>query len=750
MHKVKVRTAQLVLILAMSCLIVVAAATVIIWRMHLREARSVLVATVQSQARLIEVLAESDRSHLIGLEMTEQEIEQVTISQLIEAHKKFVGFGETGEFTFAQKEADQIVFLFKSRHDIDEIPKQIPFDSNLAEPMRLALQGKSGSVIGLDCRGVMVVAAYEPVPMLSMGIVAKEDLSEVRAPFCLAWTVASAIAIVVVLVGVWLIFLTTYPLINHLEKHAVKLEEEIENRKGVEHSLRESEEKYRNLFDSSVVGVVISLASGEILASNKAMTEITGYTPEDYSQIKMNEVYINPEDRNRYYEIMGRNGVVENFETGLRKKNNESIWVSLSGRLIIFEGVRAFFNTVLDITERKQAEELSALLQERNELILNAAHEGIFGLDIDGNTTFVNPAAAKLIGWEPEELIGKNQHMILHHTRPDGTPFPAEECLVYAALKDGTVHTVDDEVFWRKDGSSFPVEYTNAPIFDNNGKITGAVVTFSDITKRIQAGEEKLRLEGQVMQTQKLEAIGTLAGGVAHEINNPIMGIMNYSQLIFDGLKDENPLREYSSEIIHETKRVAKIVRNLLTFARDEKQEHSTAHLADIVNNTMSLVQTILRHDQITLEVDIPGNVHSIKCRSQQIQQVLMNLITNARDALNEKYPQYHPNKIIRIDVIGFERDGQEWTRTSVEDNGIGLSKEVKERMFDPFFTTKEPGKGTGLGLSINHSIIKDHEGKLYAESGEESGTRLIMELPVDNGWDMGKPDDTEEQNPHG
>ncbi len=145
-----------------------------------------------------------------------------------------------------------------------------------------------------------------------------------------------------------------------------------------------------------------------------------------------------------------------------------------------------------DATERKQAEEALEQLRRQNELILHAAGEGIYGLDVHGNTTFVNPAAARMIGWKAEELIGKPQHDILHHSKSDGTPFPKEECPIYAAFRDGAVHHVTDEVFWRKDGTSFPVEYISTPIRDERGKLVGAVVTFKDITDRKRA-EQALR-----------------------------------------------------------------------------------------------------------------------------------------------------------------------------------------------------------------------------------------------------------------
>ncbi|OGV73860.1 MAG: hypothetical protein A3K19_09690 [Lentisphaerae bacterium RIFOXYB12_FULL_65_16] len=168
--------------------------------------------------------------------------------------------------------------------------------------------------------------------------------------------------------------------------------------------------------------------------------------------------------------------------------------------------------------------------------------------------------------------------------------------------------------------------------------------------RQAMAEDAQVAIQAQLVQSQKLESIGTLASGVAHEINNPINGILNYAQLIHDVASGhDEKLAGYAAEILRETERVATIVKNLLTFARHDKQGHSSACPKDIVENTLSLIRTVMRHDQITLEVDVPEDLPKIRCRSQQLQQVLMNLLTNARDALNEKYPGYHADKIVRV-----------------------------------------------------------------------------------------------------
>lgn len=227
---------------------------------------------------------------------------------------------------------------------------------------------------------------------------------------------------------------------------------------------------------------------------------------------------------------------------------------------------------------------------------------------------------------------------------------------------------------------------------------------------------------------------------VGHEINNPINGIMNYARLIADGLDPKNPLHEFAEEIGHESTRVASIVHNLLGFARQDHDSGDSAAMSTVINDTLSLIRTIIGQDQIQLKLDIPIDLPELQCRSQQIRQVLMNLLTNARDALNSRYPGYDQDKIIAVTVRPLERAGRQWLRTTVEDHGIGISPEIRDRLFDPFFTTKSRTKGTGLGLSVSHGIVQEHHGELSIESQTGRYTRFHLDLPLSEKGIPGDP----------
>lgn len=382
------------------------------------------------------------------------------------------------------------------------------------------------------------------------------------------------------------------------------------------------------------------------------------------------------------------------------------------------------FNHMTD----KLRSSLKALYQERESLrkyerIVSTSQDLMALINRNYIYEAVNESLLKTYGKCREEVVGRTIPEII------GKSVFKEKIQIRIdeAFCGQTVHY--QELFDFDAGLQKLMDVTYFPFFDERGNVESVVSNARDIT-------ETRNLEKQLMQSQRIESIGTLAGGVAHEINNPINGIMNYAQLILDRIQGKDvPEREYAQEILRETDRIAGIVRNLLTFARNENQSHSPALISDIVASVLSLIQTVMRHDQITLEVSIPEDLPKIKCRSQQIQQVLMNLLTNARDALNERYPGHSPEKKLQVVATVLWKQDRKYIRTTIEDAGTGIPTDIRGKIFDPFFTTKPKENGTGLGLSISYGIMRDHGGELSVESQPGRYTRFHMDLPVDNGW---------------
>jgi len=285
---------------------------------------------------------------------------------------------------------------------------------------------------------------------------------------------------------------------------------------------------------------------------------------------------------------------------------------------------------------------------------------------------------------------------------------------------------------------AFEVAYV--PLRGDDGVVLGAGVVARDLTDAQraleaeralrQSEEAKAALEEHLRQQQKLEALGTLASGVAHEINNPVNVILNYAELVAEEAP-EGPVREYARQVTSEAERVARIVRDLLRFARPDREASAPVDVTDLVADTVSLTQASLRKDHILLDVLIEPGLPAVPCRAQQIQQVLTNLVTNARDALHERYPAASPDKRIVLWVTRLHVDADLWVRFEVEDHGAGIPPEVAGRVFDPFFTTKARDKGTGLGLSISYGIVREHGGEIGFSSVPGGGTRFRVDLKV-------------------
>ena len=325
-------------------------------------------------------------------------------------------------------------------------------------------------------------------------------------------------------------------------------------------------------------------------------------------------------------------------------------------------------------------------------------------LDTQKRVVWTNPAARHW-GQEWRDRLGIHQ---------------LEDCPVHQALTNGWV------AIGRSKGPDGSTWSCKAIPTREQGSIEGVVVFAQDITQQIRHEDLEHRLRHQ----QKLESIGTLASGVAHEINNPINIILNYAQILYDDAPTGSSGQTFAHEIMEQSQRIAEIVHNLLAFARKTKEVHRPENMARIVDVTTSLIRKVLEKEQIKLDIEVEPTP-DVRCQGQQIQQVLVNILNNARDALNRRYPSYDDNKVILIHVGTMEHNGVLWVRTTVEDHGMGIPAEHRARIFDPFFTTKPRDEGTGLGLAVSHGIVSEHSGEIIVESKMGEYTRLHLDLPA-------------------
>jgi len=385
--------------------------------------------------------------------------------------------------------------------------------------------------------------------------------------------------------------------------------------------------------------------------------------------------------------------------------------------------------------------------QERVDLLLNSTAESIYGLDLDGNCTWCNKTCVRTLGYESTaELLGKNMHDLIHHTRPDGTPYPRDESRIDRAFRDEEASHVDDEVLWRADGSSFPTEYWSHPIWRDD-EIVGSVVTFIDITERKQNEAHEQDLESQLRQTQRMEAIGRLAGGIAHDFNNLLQGILGYGEMSLNMVDEGSKIHDNLDQIMKAGERSRVLVSQLLAFSRRQVLELSDLNLDKVIVDLVKMIQRIIG-DHISLKFISGEDLGVIRADRGQIEQILINLCVNARDAMVS-------GGTLNIETSNVELDAEfckdrDWAKPgdfvllSVSDTGTGMTDETLQNIFEPFFTTKGLGEGTGLGLSTVFGIVHQHDGLITVESHLEVGTTFKLFLPITQSPRLADKDEVE------
>jgi len=264
---------------------------------------------------------------------------------------------------------------------------------------------------------------------------------------------------------------------------------------------------------------------------------------------------------------------------------------------------------------------------------------------------------------------------------------------------------------------------TISPLLEENGDINATFLLARNLTE-----EEFVRAEA--IRTAQLATIGELASGVAHEINNPINGIINYAQIVLDAPEDREATGNLNN-IISEGKRVAGIISSLLDFARRREEILAPSRIEKIVSNSIQLVSHLLKKDGIICTVNFSDSMPPLMCDEQQLQQVFLNVISNARYALNMRFPKSWPEKKIDIEGKSHTKDGVSSIILTFTDHGMGIPPDIQNRLFDPFFSTKPKGEGTGLGLSISHGLVRDHDGFIRVKSKPGEWTKFIIDLPV-------------------
>lgn len=506
-------------------------------------------------------------------------------------------------------------------------------------------------------------------------------------------------------------------------------------RRAVE-ALQDSEKKYRRIFENSVVGFFQSTPQGRFISVNPAFAAMLGYdSPEDLmasiSDIAT-QYYFDPDDRRRYRQILQRDGKVDGFEFRIWRKDRTTMWVSNStrayfddtGDVLHYEGV------VSDITERKKAEQSLRESEQRfRELFDNMSAGVAIYASPDGGESFIfkdfNAAGLANTKKKKNEVIGREVREV----------FPGIEAIGLLDVFRKVWRTGESEhhpsSVYKDDDLELWVENYICKL--PSGEL---VAIYEDTTARRKAEQAKQKLERLVQQTQRLESIGNLAGGVAHDFNNILFPIVGMAELLLEDLPAGSIEHENAFEILKAGKRGRDLVRQILAFSRQSEQEMMPVRVQQVLKEVIRLVRSTIPAD-IEISHDIQADCGLVMADPTQLHQVAMNLVTNAYHAVEPtggKITVRLKEKVLSRDDPAIKstslRPGR-YARLSVADTGCGIDPRVKDKIFEPYYTTKAPGKGTGLGLSVVYGIIKELGGDIRVASEVGKGATFEVFFPL-------------------
>jgi len=489
------------------------------------------------------------------------------------------------------------------------------------------------------------------------------------------------------------------------------------DRKRTERELRNSEEKFRLLYENLPGGSFVVNSTYIIEDVNDLLCRLTGFTRDELIGQKCGIICPKGPHECPIFD-MGKEKI-ENDETSVKRKDGVHVPIIKSARRISIENSTIIVENFQDITEMKRTQDSLKESEERIRNIFETSEEVLFTSDINGRITDINPAIERVAGYTVEEIIGQSA-LIFYED-----PYEREE-LVAELRRNGYLKNKEIHLF-AKSGSVLYGLVTANPRRDDTGAVIGLQGSIRDIT-------EIKKLEYQFMQTQKMDAIGNLAGGIAHNFNNILMGIMGYAEFLTMKREPGDPDYRAAKTIFDASHKAAELTRQLLNIARSGTLIPRRINLNDVVRETLLLLSGSL-DKSIRIEKHLQDEVKPIKGERGQLEQCLLNLCINARDAMPDGGEIIIETKNVYLDDeysrTHLEAEAGEYVMLSVSDTGIGMSPKTSERIFEPFYTTKSDKGGTGLGLATLYGIVKNHDGFVTVYSEEGRGSVFKLYLPV-------------------
>jgi len=504
---------------------------------------------------------------------------------------------------------------------------------------------------------------------------------------------------------------------------------DITERIRMEEALRENEERYRRLFEQSKDAIYITTCEGMIVNVNQSFLDLFGYSRRELKSVKVQQTYANPDDRPNFQREIEYKGSLRDFELKLRKKDGTvmdclvtaTLRRSEDGTILGYQGI------IRDITEHKRADETIKQSEAKYRTILEAMGEGYFEVDLAGNLTFFNDAMCKISGYSRERLMGMNN-------RDYATPETAKRMYHFfnEIYRTGKPARIIDYEVTGKDGSTIILELSASLMRDHAGAPIGFRGIARDVTERKSAEQEQKRLEVQLQHIQRMESIGTLAGGIAHNFNNILMGISGNTSLLLLKTNPSDPNYQRIKNIERMVDSASKLTRQLLGYARGGTYEVRTMNLNQVIEETANTFGAAKR--DISIHQELAEDLGMVRADQGQIEQVLLNLFVNAGDAMPRGGELFiKSTNVTHKDMSGkaYSVKPGPYALITVRDTGVGMDEKTAERIFEPFFTTKGFGKGTGLGLASTYGIIKAHGGYIDVNSKEGQGATFYVYLPA-------------------
>jgi two-component system NtrC family sensor kinase len=496
---------------------------------------------------------------------------------------------------------------------------------------------------------------------------------------------------------------------------------DITERKQREQKLHASQEDFKNLFEHMATGVFISSKEGKFLNANQSLLDMLSYeSKEEFLNIDLpQDLYVRPEDRDTFKEMMERDGRVIDYEVEFKRKDGSTIPILLTGHarydqqgnIIGYEGLN------VDLSQRKLMEkELKEAYDFMNKIVQSSPNS-ITATDMKGNILIWNQAAEETLGYKAGEVIGK---MNIRKIYSEGVARKVMQMI--RSDEYGGVGRLSSYpmVYVRRDDEVVEGNLSAAIIYDANGKEIASVGLFVDLRDRLKMERALRHTQEQLLQSEKLAAMGRLTSQIAHELNNPLYGIMNTLELLKTEISPENRRRKILEMALSETVRLSDLLRKMLSFSKPDQEERHPVDINSVLDEILMLHEKQLKENDINIAYRLAEGLDLVNASKNQLRQVFLNMVANARDSMT--------NGGTLTVTTGTDGDN---VVIDITDTGSGIREEHIDKIFDSFFTTKGEVKGVGLGLSVCFGFIKDHGGDIEVKSKEGVGTTFTITLPV-------------------